>query len=611
MSSNNLQGMSHPQPSSVVIVSSLPTNASILLSFFVILVLLSRPPIGLVTCQLFYLIQRVRLALERGRAADNKAVPKPESNVSSTNSQRNGSTVPPEGGGAAPTKTEEEVLPHTESNEEVRFRRELEVPAVARDTVVPSVASSTTAPAGAAQTPAKVQRLPPSHRRPKTPHIDGTAATAAPPATASVRQQPASIKASSNATGFDGERRKADRPAAVAAGSTHEKTSLAAAASKRATAPMDSHLVERPPSAVIASPRGQHGSTGPGGSRSRSKASEQLSARKEKVSKISDQRYVLEPVQLDEAGARTGVSTARGLPPPPPSPNNRSRGRCGEEQAGVDAQGETPVAERHAPSTRGAMRNRESPAAKGGRPMSESEGDVNGTDVKGLTKKRSARRLVDARAKGTALSSGGRDAAPRRDRPAQHHPASTAAHGESIDTDGFSGETVGAPQGQELAHLPRPAKKQGEVAAEKRPSGTELLELAPAQAGQVARAAQSKVVKAAVVESQRETAAELAVHLISAHREDVRSALAAARKDMDLVSKADQDRHPAALMEYAREVEGVLGTRLAAGARLRAALDNYVALRQASSKPGVGGTSRRVLKAGRDGAGVTGRALQT
>ncbi|CAN0381521.1 unnamed protein product [Ectocarpus sp. 12 AP-2014] len=81
---------------------------------------------------------------------------------------------------------------------------------------------------------------------------------------------------------------------------------------------------------------------------------------------------------------------------------------------------------------------------------------------------------------------------------------------------------------------------------------------------------------------RRESAAELAMHLISAHREDVRSALAAARKDMDLVSKADQDRRPAALMEYAKEVEGVLGERLAAGARLRKALDSYIALRQST-----------------------------
>lgn len=77
-------------------------------------------------------------------------------------------------------------------------------------------------------------------------------------------------------------------------------------------------------------------------------------------------------------------------------------------------------------------------------------------------------------------------------------------------------------------------------------------------------------------------AGELAVRLISAHREDVRSALAAARKDMDLVSKADQDRHPTALIEYAKEVEGVLGERLAAAAKLRAALDSYVTMRQAA-----------------------------
>lgn len=81
---------------------------------------------------------------------------------------------------------------------------------------------------------------------------------------------------------------------------------------------------------------------------------------------------------------------------------------------------------------------------------------------------------------------------------------------------------------------------------------------------------------------QEDIAGELAVRLISAHREDVRSALAAARKDMDLVSKADQDRHPTALIEYAKEVEGVLGERLAAAAKLRAALDSYVSMRQAA-----------------------------
>lgn len=82
---------------------------------------------------------------------------------------------------------------------------------------------------------------------------------------------------------------------------------------------------------------------------------------------------------------------------------------------------------------------------------------------------------------------------------------------------------------------------------------------------------------------RRESASELAMHLISAHREDVKSALAAARKDMDLVSKADQDRQPAALIAYAIAVEGVLQQRMVAGARLRQALDSYWALRQAAA----------------------------
>lgn len=103
----------------------------------------------------------------------------------------------------------------------------------------------------------------------------------------------------------------------------------------------------------------------------------------------------------------------------------------------------------------------------------------------------------------------------------------------------------------------------------------------------------SSAAAAAAERGRRKSAAELAVHLISAHREDVRSALAAARRDMDLVSKADQDRKPAALMEYAREVESVLGQRLEAGARLRQALDDYVSLRQAAGGCEEGGGLQR------------------
>lgn len=97
---------------------------------------------------------------------------------------------------------------------------------------------------------------------------------------------------------------------------------------------------------------------------------------------------------------------------------------------------------------------------------------------------------------------------------------------------------------------------------------------------------------------------DLAMRLISAHTENVRGALAAARKDMDLVSRADQDRHPRALIQYAREMEGVLGERLAAAAKLRAEVDKYVSTRRAMSASSHHGRGTPKRAAGRGGRSV-------
>ncbi|CAM9881114.1 unnamed protein product, partial [Choristocarpus tenellus] len=75
-----------------------------------------------------------------------------------------------------------------------------------------------------------------------------------------------------------------------------------------------------------------------------------------------------------------------------------------------------------------------------------------------------------------------------------------------------------------------------------------------------------------------------AVRLIAAHRDEVRSALLVARREMDLVNTADGDRRPAALLSYVQEMEGMLDKKLAVAGRLRAELDSYLSLRVSVSR---------------------------
>lgn len=91
-------------------------------------------------------------------------------------------------------------------------------------------------------------------------------------------------------------------------------------------------------------------------------------------------------------------------------------------------------------------------------------------------------------------------------------------------------------------------------------------------------------------QTERAAMRALANHIIAIHREDVRRSVVIAQRDVELVSKAEKDRDPVARLEYVREVEGMLEERLDSGARLRAALDSYLSMRQsAQSRPrGVG-----------------------
>lgn len=291
----------------------------------------------------------------------------------------------------------------------------------------------------------------------------------------------------------------------------------------------------------------------------RAAAPEQRPPQQQRHGNLVDERSVLEPMQLDETGGRAhGVSPRHRIPPPP------SAQACG---------GQVPLAR--------------------------------GSDDRQAVRLRTGNRAPEL-------------TAPKTDEP----PHARRSFVKKFSPDEDEGVPVSehmnnaaAPEENEVARLRRAKREAGTAAttqaAAMRDYGTsrENEDKSPRVGSRLWESSRTQEVEAAAAEKaerQRETAAELAVHLISAHREDVRSALAAARKDMDLVSKADQDRHPSALLAYAREVEGVLGTRLAAGAKLRAALDSYVALRQASSSPRKSETGMGV-----GGVRTHGRAVQT
>lgn len=538
----------------------------------------------------------MRLALDRGRAGDSKAAPHADSGVSSSSSAAATAAAAEKRDSEHAAAGSAESRAGDVASSSVRFRQELEVPAP-RDVGGPRLASPRTTIAGGSgaggwRTPTKVQRLPPSHRRPKTPHVDGTAA--------GTGRHPAGTSKASALAG-EGGRHAEDK----------HLGGLATAVGVGAAVLSPTHT-----NGNRGFQRDQLGGGGGGGGRTPAATPERSRSERSIGKKSLEQRKVLVPVQLGEVEERARPSATRGLGlPPPPSPR-RLAPRTFGGKAGSTAES------RLRPAGGGQGRGE---AARGGPagtkcpPSPSAGGDhsrARGFDTKrqaadgnrGLRRKNSATALLP-----TSAGSVGEASAPVESTPARRKTGTAAAAtpsrgGAEANASTASVAAVAAAPPtriQEVAHL-RPPKReasadgggaggglvkphdldeQGGNAEVPRGSrggnGEERLD-----SNEMAVTTAVPAAAASAAESERGTAAELAVHLISAHREDVRSALAAARRDMDLVSKADQDRQPAALLEYAKEVEGVLGVRLAAGAKLRAALDSYVALRQASSGPG-------------------------
>ena len=552
--------------------------------------------------QLFYLIQRVRLALDRGRAGDSKAAPHADSGVSSSSAAATAAAEKRDGEHVAAGSAESRGGDDASSS--VRFRQELEVPAQ-RDMGGPRVASPRTTTAGGSgaggwRTPAKVQRLPPSHRRPKTPHVDGTAA--------GTLRHPAGTSKTSALVGEGGRRAEDKHPGGLA-------TSVGGGGAILSPSHTNGNRGFQ---------RDQLGGGGGGGSRAPAATPERSRSERSIGKKSLEQRKVLVPVQLGEVEERARPSATRGLGlPPPPSPRRLAPRTFGGKTGSTADSRLRPAGggQGHREAARGGPTGAKCP------PSPSAGGDhsrARGFDTKrqaadgnrGLRRKNSATALPPPSA-----GSAGEASAPVEFTPARRKTGTAAATtpsrggGEANALTASVAAVAAAPptRTQEVAHLrppkreasaggggaegglvkPRGLDDQGRNAevpqASRGGNGEGLLdsnEMAVSTAVPPPPPPAAAAAAASAAESERGTAAELAVHLISAHREDVRSALAAARRDMDLVSKADQDRQPAALLEYAKEVEGVLGVRLAAGAKLRAALDSYVALRQASSGPG-------------------------
>ncbi|CAM9245003.1 unnamed protein product [Ectocarpus sp. 13 AM-2016] len=510
--------------------------------------------------KLFYLIQRVKLALARGRAAEDKAAPQADSVVSFAPKAAAAHAT------AAASQREEGVneqraadkTPSSISHTSVRFRRELEVPAARGAAAAsPRAAVLKSTPSAVARlTPAKAQRLPPSHRRPKTPHADGTVR-------GRNQQTSAAVRSPSPAANRGRQQRQQQQ---------QPVPRLAAAAPETGVAVLEHHDV-----ALRHEERGVGSSSDGEGAHGRPTARKRRPSRPKNMSKpaAEHRRSALEPVQLDESGGRASISSSDAAvehllaPPPGHSLHRPAPGECKAEEA----------------SPRGVSRSQ---AGGGWTDRSKSFGS-------------------DAVAQEESLA---------RRRSLEGHPPSS-------NTGGAPPATAALVPAMEVARLHPGRRDAADAGSGTRRNGAETLKAwngdddpirsvsASARRG-CERQRESVEVdcgenQASVAEGgRRESAAELAMHLISAHREDVRSALAAARKDMDLVSKADQDRRPAALMDYTREVEGVLGERLAAGARLRKALDSYIALRQSTMGGDATGTTPpggNELQAGRPRVG--------
>lgn len=552
----------------------------------------------------------MRLALDRGRAGDSKAAPHADSGVTSTAAaaeKRDGEDAATAGSAAS-----KESRSGDDASSSVRFRQELEVPAprdVGVRTASPRANAAGGSGAGGWRTPAKAQRLPPSHRRPKTPHIDGAASAAA------ARHPTGTSKVS--ALAGEGGRRAEDTGGLATTMGGGEAVLSPTHANARRTIQRDQL-------------GGSGGGGGGGGGRAQAATPGPQRSRSERSlgNKSSDQRKVLVPVQLGEVEERTRPSALRGLPPPP-SPRRLAPRTFGGKTGSSPRSRPVAGGQAHNESARGGFAGTKcppSPSAAAGHSSARGFGTKRqaADGNRGLRRKNSATALLRSNA-----DSAGEAAVAVEDTPSRRKTGTTTTPSRSSsETDAstakFAVAAAAAPSTRtvEVAHLrppnreasagggggdnsggrggggrdgelptPRGVHEQGRNAEVPRVSmgddETELLDSKEMAIDSAAAAAATvSAAPSPAAESERGSAAELAVHLISAHREDVRSALAAARRDMDLVSKADQDRQPAALLEYAREVEGVLGARLAAGAKLRAALDSYVALRQASSRPG-------------------------
>ncbi|CBN76472.1 expressed unknown protein [Ectocarpus siliculosus] len=496
--------------------------------------------------KLFYLIQRVKLALARGRAAEDKTAPQADSVVSlaPNAAAAHATAAASQRDAGAKESRAADKTPSSVSQTSVRFRRELEVPAARGAAAAsPRAAVIKSTPSAVAHlTPAKAQRLPPSHRRPKTPHADGAVR-------GRNQQTSAAVRSPSPAANRGRLQRQQQQQQPVAR--------LAVARPAAPETGVAVLAVERHDAALRHEQRGVGSSSDGEGARGRPTAHERRPSRPKKMSKpaAEHRRSALEPVQLDEAGGRASISssdaTAEHLLAPPPGHSLRrpAPGECTAEGA----------------SPRGVSRSQ---AGGGWTERSKSFGSHAVAQEESLARRRSL----------------------------EGHPPPS-------NTGGAPPATAALVPTVEVARLYPGRRDAADAGSGTRRIRAETLEAWNEDDDPVGSfSASARRVEIDCGENQvsaaeggrRESAAELAMHLISAHREDVRSALAAARKDMDLVSKADQDRRPAALMEYARDVEGVLGERLAAGARLRKALDSYIALRKST----MGGVATGATPAG-------------
>ncbi|CAB1102753.1 unnamed protein product [Ectocarpus sp. CCAP 1310/34] len=516
--------------------------------------------------KLFYLIQRVKLALARGRAAEDKAAPQADSVVSLAPKAAavHATAAASQREAGAKEQRAADKTPSSVSHTSVRFRRELEVPA-ARDVAAasPRAAVIKSTPSAVARlTPAKAQRLPPSHRRPKTPHADGAVR-------GRNQQTSAAVRSPSPAANRGRQQRQQQHQQPVAR--------LAAAPPETGVAVL---AVEHHDAALRHEQRGVGSSSDGEGARGRPTAHDRRPSRSKNMSKSAGEqrRSALEPVQLDESGGRASISSSDAAvehllaSPPGHSLHRPAPGECTAEGA----------------SPRGVSRSQ---AGEGWTERSKSFGSHAVAQEESLARRRSLEGHPPSSNSGSApLATAALVPAVEV---ARLYPGRRDAADAGSGTRRNRAETLEAWNGDD--------DPVGSVSASVRRGSERQSESVEVDCGGN---------QASVAEGgRRESAAELAMHLISAHREDVRSALAAARKDMDLVSKADQDRRPAALMEYAREVEGVLGERLAAGARLRKALNSYVALRQSTIGGDATGTTPlggHELQAGRSRVGRRG-----